>query len=345
MVDVARGADVSVMTVSFAFNRPDRVATKTRARVLAVASELGYAGPDPNARSLRRGSTRTLGVVLGEHLTYAFEDPQATSFLAGVAEVCVERGFGLTIVPIVGSEEDTARVAATAVDAFIVWATTDDDPVLDAVRKTRRPVVIHGGPSVHGVPVVGIDNRAAAHAIALIAFAASEHPGVLSFPLDRERASFVANGIDPAAASFPITRERLEGFRDAANELAIPWADVTVAVASVNSAVDGEQLAAKLLSKRSIDAIAAMSDQQAIGVLRAARSRGLAVPSDLAVTGWDDSREASDWSITTVAQSLRAQGVACAIAALDGQTESRVSDWSIVERGSALRPTEQEPGR
>jgi DNA-binding LacI/PurR family transcriptional regulator len=335
MADVARAAGVSLMTVSFAFNRPARVSTKTRERVLATALALGYAGPDPSARSLRRGSTRTLGVVLGEHLTYAFEDPQATSFLAGVAQVCVERGFGLTIVPIVGSEEDAARVAATAVDAFIVWTTTDDDPVLEAVRTTRRPMVIHGGPAMSGAAFVGIDNRAAARAIGLIAFAKSEHPAVLSFPLDRARASFLAHGVDPAMASFPVTRERLGGFRDAANELGIPWTGVAIAVASVNSAAEAERVSEPLLSTGHADAIAAMSDQQAIGVLRAARSAGLIVPSDLALTGWDDTREAADWSITTVAQSLREQGVACAVAVLDGQTEPQASTWTIVRRGSA----------
>ncbi len=71
------------MTASYAYNRPDRVSDRARSKVLAAAVQLGYAGPDPSARSLRRGSTRTLGVVLGEHLSYAFDDPQAVAFLAG----------------------------------------------------------------------------------------------------------------------------------------------------------------------------------------------------------------------------------------------------------------------
>ena len=54
------------------------------------------------------------------------------------------------------------------------------------------------------------------------------------------------------------------------------------------------------------------------------------------MTGWDDTREASEWSITTVAQSLRDQGVACAMAALDGHTASWANAWSIVRRESAL---------
>ena len=90
LAQVAERAGVSVMTASYTYNRPERVSDEARSRVLAAAAELGYAGPDPSARSLRRGSTRTLGVVMGEHLSYAFEDPQAVSFLAGIADVCAD---------------------------------------------------------------------------------------------------------------------------------------------------------------------------------------------------------------------------------------------------------------
>lgn len=94
---------------------------ESRAKVLEAAASLGYSGPDPSARSLRYGATRTLGVVLGEHLTYAFEDHTAVAFLAGIAEVCAERGYGLLIVPTGAGEEDRDRVVRAAVDAYVVW--------------------------------------------------------------------------------------------------------------------------------------------------------------------------------------------------------------------------------
>src|SRR3954454_20439024 len=142
LAHVADAAGVSVMTASYTYSRPGRVSEQARSKVLAAAARLGYPGPDPSARSLRRGRTQTLGVVLGEHLTYAFDDPQAVRFLAGVAEVCAERGYGLLIVPTGTGDEDHARVKAAAVDAYIVWTTTDDDPVLAAACGTRRPVVV-----------------------------------------------------------------------------------------------------------------------------------------------------------------------------------------------------------
>jgi DNA-binding LacI/PurR family transcriptional regulator len=335
MAQVARRAGVSMMTASYTYNRPDRVSEASRAKVLAAAAELGYAGPDASARSLRYGSSRTLGLVLGEHLTYAFEDPQATSFLAGIADVCAERGYGLLIVPITGTDDDAERVAAAAVDAFIVWTTADDDPVLDAARGTQRPVVIHGGPARAGFTLVSIDNRAAAREVGRAAFAGAARPAVISFPLDRARRTELVAGLDPAAALFPVTRERLEGYREAAEDLGIRWSDVLVGVCATNDAGEARSLAEQLLAlDPPVDAIAAMSDQQALGVLRAGVAAARAVPERLSVTGWDDSAVAADNALTTLAQDLRAQGVACARAALGEDPGSSADAWSLVRRAS-----------
>ncbi|HEY4460034.1 MAG TPA: LacI family DNA-binding transcriptional regulator, partial [Pseudonocardiaceae bacterium] len=102
MAEVARQSGVSPMTVSYCYSQPDRVASDTLRKVLEVADALGYQGPDPTARSLRRRHNGAIGVVLGEHLAYAFEDPQARRFLAGVSEVCRERGIGLNLIPTTG---------------------------------------------------------------------------------------------------------------------------------------------------------------------------------------------------------------------------------------------------
>src|SRR3954463_5428962 len=232
LAQVADRAGVSVMTASYTYSRPERVSEQARSRVLAAAASLGYAGPDPRARSLRRGSTGTIGVVLGEHLTYAFDDPQAVTFLAGVADVCADHGYGMTILPITGEAGDVARVNDAAVDGFIVWTTSDDDPVLSAVRATQRPAVVHGGPAVPGLGLVTMDNRAAARAVGAVVFERAERPAVVSLPLDRHRTASIAHGLDPASALFPVTRHRLEGYRQAADGAGISWNDVTVAVCS-----------------------------------------------------------------------------------------------------------------
>jgi DNA-binding LacI/PurR family transcriptional regulator len=338
LAEVAELAGVSVMTASYTYNRPNRVSDQARSKVLAAAAQLGYAGPDPSARSLRRGSTRTLGVVMGEHLSYAFDDPQAVSFLAGIADICADRGFGVTILPITGAADDTARITSAAVDGFIVWTTSDDDPILAAVQAMKRPAVVHGGPAVRGLELVSIDNQAAACAVGALAFAGAKRPAIVSQPLSRERISMITRGADITDVLFPVTRDRLEGYREAAESTGIVWSDVVVAVSSRNDAAEAERMMETLLaSAEPPDAIAAMSDQQAAGVVRAARAAGLVIPDDVAVTGWDDAEVAAPLGLTTVAQSLREQGAACAQAALGQDVNPHTASWSIVRRDSTRR--------
>lgn len=340
MREVARAAGVSPMTVSYAYSQPARVSAEAVAKVRAAAEQLGYPGPHPGARSLRRGRANTLGVVLGERLSYAFDDPQAARFLAGVADVCAPEGIGLTLVPITGAPSDTHRVTQTAVDGFVVWTTSDDDPVLDAVADTGLPAVIHAGPPRRGIPVIGIDDRAAAAAVGHIAFAHSRRPLVLGFPLDRGRARLLLTGAEDPEIRFPVTRHRWQGFRDAWTEAGRPAAHLRLAVCPVNHIAEGEAFTRELLQgAEPPDAIAAMSDELALGALRAAASEGLRIPSELAITGWDGDT-AAPAGLTTLAQSLREQGAHCARVALGLSTAvSAQHDWQVVVRTTTRTPS------
>ena len=110
------------------------------------------------------------------------------SFLAGIADVCAERGYGMTILPVTGAAEDVPRLTNAAVDGFIVWTTSDDDPIVPAIRATRRPAVVHGGPAVPDLALVTIDNRAAAEPSALSP-SPMHAPAIVSQPLGRDRSA------------------------------------------------------------------------------------------------------------------------------------------------------------
>ena len=340
MREVADAAGVSPMTVSYAYSQPGRVSAETAARVHEAAHRLGYPGPHPAARSLRRGRAGSLGVVLGERLSYAFEDPQAARFLTGVADVCAAEGVGLALVPITGDASDAERVARAAVDGFVVWTTSDDDPVLDAVAGTGLPAVVHAGPARRGLPVIGIDDRAAAAAIGAVAFADARRPLVLGFPLDRGRARRLLTGDDVADVTFPVTRHRWAGLRDAWTRPGRPVEQLRLAVCPVNHITAGEAFARELLQGTDPpDAIAAMSDELALGARRAAAGAGLRSPADLTVTGWDDNDAAAPAGLTTLAQSLREQGAHCARTVLGDPAEAgQRHGWHVVERASTARP-------
>lgn len=329
------------MTVSYVYGQPNRVSDASTDKVLDAAHRLGYPGPHPGARALRRGRAGSLGVVLGEHLTYAFDDPQAARFLAGVAEICAQEGVGLTLVPVTGRRDDTDRVARAVVDGFVVWTTADDDPILDAVVQTKLPCAVHGGPDRGDVPVVAVDDQAAARAIGRLIFAGANRPAVLCFPLHRRRESGTKNGPDPSSATFPVTRHRLQGFRQAWEQTGGSWQQVRVAICSVNSARQGADAATRLFdASEPPDALAAMSDELALGALDAARDAGLSVPDDVAISGWDDTAGAATAELTTVRQDLRDQGERCARIALGLPLTSEPPNWHTVHRASTRPPPE-----
>jgi len=314
---------VSTMTVSNAYNRPEKLSTELRERILAKADELGYAGPDAVARSLRRGRTGVLGVVLGEALVYAFEDPATVEFMRGLADA----GIALHLVPATGGDGDDALILDAAVDAFIVYALPDGHPLVDAMVRRRLPVVVQSGPQVPGHPLVAIDERAAAAAAAEhLRSLGHRRLAVLSLPF-----ALSDRGDRPLPAHAPphrVTRGRLAGYGvTAGREVAM------------NDREHGEAAAGELLDgPEPPTGLLCMSDELAIGALRAAAARGLAVPRDLSVVGWDDTLEAAraEPPLTTVRQSLREQGRLCARLAAAGTPSEEVEPqpWELVVRGS-----------
>jgi len=224
------------------------------------------------------------------------------------------------------------------VDGFIVWTTSDDDPVLDAVAASGLPAVVHAGPHRRGLPVVGIDDRAAAAAIGRLAFAGAARPVVLGFPVDRDRARALLTGAPGPSVTYPVTRHRWNGYLDAWRETGGDPADLRVAVCQANATGLGEAFAEELLrGDDPPDAIAAMSDELALGALRAAARNGRAVPGAVAITGWDDTDAAAPAGLTTVRQSLRDQGKRCARIALGLPPPAGPQDppdWQVVQRTS-----------
>lgn len=292
--------------------------------MLEAAARLGYRGPDPVARSLRRGATRNLGVVFGEHLTYAFEDPQAARFLAGVSSVCVAERLGLTLIPTTGDPDDIGRVRESAVDGFVVWTTTADDPVLDAVAATGRPAAVQGGPARKGITLVTADDEAAAYAIASHMLRTARSPLVLSEPTDADRVARLVRGPDPDVP-FPVTRNRLAGYRRAVRDTEGDWADVLVGIVSRNTRDDARAAVSSALDEFRPDAVIAMSDQLAAGAIDVL---GDSTP----VSGWDDSELAQTLGFSSVRQSLFDQGAACARVAAGLATDVDPAPWELVIR-------------
>jgi DNA-binding LacI/PurR family transcriptional regulator len=312
------------MTVSNAYNRPDQLSPALRQRILAMARELGYPGPNPVASTLRRGRTGTVGLAFDDPLSYAFTDPAAIVFMQGIARECERAGVGLLIVP--GSPRksgalDTLRQAM--VDSFAVFCDYEGDERLDVLRERGLPFVLIDSPHVADAPAVGIDDRggarqAAQHLLDL----GHRRFGVLSFCLNPDT---VEGRLMPDWEHQPgyfVTKERLIGYREALEAAGIDWDTVPVFQgagvdnATDNTSVDiGYRLARYMLDQAERPtAILAMSDELARGLLRAGAERGIHVPADLSVVGYDDTPEAvrEQPALTTVHQPLDEKGATAA---------------------------------
>src|SRR4051812_9840757 len=140
---IADRLGVSRTTVSNAYGRPDQLNPALRQKILDLARELGYAGPDAAARSLRRGHSGALGLIFTENLTYAVTDPAALLFLRGIAETCEPTGTALLLVPApAGPEAGASAVQNAVVDGFFVYSVAEDDERLEAALARRIPTVL-----------------------------------------------------------------------------------------------------------------------------------------------------------------------------------------------------------
>jgi hypothetical protein len=216
LMTVARAVGVSPTTVSNAYNRPQKLTPALRERILGAARDLGYPGPDPVARSLRRGRAGSIGLLFGEALTYAFQDPAAVEFLRGLAEGTARHNTVLQLIAALDAdaEEGASLLANAIVDGLVVWTLPERHPLLRLARERNIPLVIHGSPRLDGVPFVGIDDRAAARAAAEHLLQLGHRSlAVVSQPFGPLRRARHRDPAKTGRPSYRVTRERLAGYQ------------------------------------------------------------------------------------------------------------------------------------
>ena len=306
--DVADTLGISTAAVSYVFTRPDRTSVELRKRVLETAKRLGYSGPDPMARNLRRGRASALSVVFPDSLPYAFNDPSTALFLEGVATATEAADLGLLLVPgTLRRIRNPKAVNNAAVDGFIVYSMASDDPLLHAIRARQVPVVLVDSAALEGVPGVGIDDEAAASA-------AAEHLlqlghrrfGVIGMNFKVGVTSGIARPESMGSATYRDVGARLRGYNKAFREYGIQWGDsLCIYECSDNNDKEGRAAARVLLglSPRPT-AILVMSDLLAIAAIAEIEAMGFKVPDDISVVGFDDIPAASSVKpqLTTIHQ-------------------------------------------
>jgi LacI family transcriptional regulator len=340
LYDVARHAGVSIATVSRVLHGLDSVRDDTRARVRSAIDELGYV-PDGAAQSLARSRKDVIGLAAVEHTgmkpdQYDIESMSLLFYdevMRGVELRIREQAWSLLITFF--RDEDTmsstvqenepvhSRLLALSgkVDGLLIGEGILAPPVLVKLAKRLPLVVVAGDTAQRGVDVVSADNWSGAHA--LVEHLVAEHGRRRLFHID-----------GPATA--PDAKERRLAMRAVIE--AYPGTELVGSFSGLFSVLSGREGAAAMLAAGGDlpDALVCANDQMAIGALRALTARGIRVPDDIAVVGFDDIFPASlcDPPLTTVHQPIRKLGeVAC-----DRLTE-RIADPALRPKQELL-PTE-----
>ena len=306
LADIAAQAEVSEATVSRVLNDRPGVAPETRRAVLAALDVLGYERP---ARLRTRSRAGLVGLVVPE-----LENPIFPAFAqvieSGLAQagftsvLCTQTPGGVTEDEYVEMLLDRQVSGIVFVSGLHADTAADHTRYRDLLARPLPIVLINGYVPDIPAPFVSCDDREAAElAVAHLVALGHRRIGLITGP-----GRFVP--VQRKVAGFRAAMRRLLGVTD--EELD------ELAELSLFGVEGGEAAAARLLD-RGVTGLVCGSDLMALGAIRAARQRGLSVPDDLSVVGYDDSplMAFTDPPLTTMRQPVTAMAVAAVRALVD----------------------------
>ena len=317
---VAQAAGVSPSTVSNAYNKPDQLSAAVRERILAKAQELGYAGPDASARALRSGKAGAVGVLFTDKLAYAFSDPYAVGFLAGLAEVAEEFTTSLLLMPLSSTDIQggTNAVQQAAIDAAAIFCVAGGHPALETLKNRGIPMVSTDRGDHPDLSWVAIDEVDAAAKLGAH-LARLGHREIVVLVDNTEAAGTQPVELTLDEVGYTDCELRIRGLQKE-----MPDARIRLVSGGHNAFSSGVIAAEWVLdSQDRPTAIVGLSDVLALGAMEAMKTRGLVPGRDLSVAGFDDIPAAETAGLTTIRQPIREKGRAVGRVLLDPATTER----------------------
>lgn len=332
LADVAAAAGVSIATASRSLSGASGVSQQVAARVREVAARMGYVA-NPHARSLAAGTSRSVGLVVHE-----IGDPYFAEIASGVLQVGASEGLTVQICH-TGRDPDREReqirmLVANRVGVIIVAGSGFVDPATEAAAKADLQAYQAAGGRVavigrhhFGVDAVLPDNRNGGRAVA-------EH----LIGLGHRRIAVIAG-----TRAMTTIADRLAGIEEAFAAAGLDFAAVPVYEAAFTRAGGKVAIEQVLAEQPGVTAVLALNDDMAIGALSVLRSRGIAVPDQMSVSGFDDVSVAQDLapSLTTVRLpmvDMGRQALEMALREPAARPRRRVAGHELVVRDSTAPP-------
>lgn len=318
MADLAQLAGVSKITVSRALGDSALVNPQTRARVRELAQAHGYA-LNVTARNLRLRRSHMVAVIveMSPSPERPMSGPYPLELLGGVTQELTSVGYSVLL----SARHGSITPATQAADGVILLGQGAHDDAVHAVQHWRLPMVVWGAQAGAGPVVVGSDNRQAGIDVARYFLRSGRRAacflGDLDYAENAER--YAGFSAELGAHNVPVRCIQGAGFTAAAG-----------AAAARMAIIDGPRM----------DAVFAASDLLAIGAIQALRERGLSVPGEVSVVGFDDTPVGASLEppLSSVHQDLHAAGVLLARKVLD-LIEGREAQSEMLPARLVLRAT------
>ncbi len=328
IADIADRAGVSRSAVSFALNGQPGVSEDTRLRVLAVAEELGW-HPHSAARALRGGRAGAIGLALQRPARLLGAEPFTMELISGLESELSARSCGLNLQVVTDTEDEIATYrrwwAEHRVDGVILLNLVTDDPRVPVLEDLRLPSVVIGGPTGTG-SLPSIWSQEAAGMTEVAEYLAA---------LGHRRIAHVAG--DPGMQHLV---QRNEALQEVCRRRGLPE---PVTARADFSDEDSAQATRRLLSSPDRPtAIIYHTDLTAVTGLEVAQEMGIAVPDELSLVAFNDSRlcRLVNPKLTALAHDIPGRGAQAArmlFAAIDGAEDlgsQPAEPYRLLPRGS-----------
>ncbi len=275
--DIAQRLNISVSTVSRSLRNAPDVNIETRQAVIALSEELNYQ-PNKLALSLRQKQTHTIGVIV-PNLDYVL-----STMVRGIDEVALEAGY--TVMVCQSNESygreilNTARLLDSLVDGFIV-SVSSETKIFDHFKKIQH----------RGLPMVVFD-RIAPQLTAPSVRLDNEEGGLLATEHLLEQ-GYKRIAVLAGPANLGVSNSRLDGYLKTLKKYKIKKDDSLIMHCDFNQDYAYYATLELLAMKKRPDAIFTISDRMAIGAMLAIKEKGLRMPSDIGLVGFNNEPVAS----------------------------------------------------
>jgi len=290
---IAQLAKVSKATVSRVLNNSPKVTEETRERVMKIIKESGYY-PSAMARRLTTNKAETIGLIIPSPQDKTFGNPFYTEILRGFTHQAKIEGYDLLLFINEHQFNYSKLFHDRRVDGLLLVGIKRDDKGIIRLSKNKFPYILTGKVDYKEANYVDAENRKGAYqAVSYLA------------RFGHKRIAYIGGSFE-----FVFNQERFEGYLSALKDHNLEYGK-ELTMKSISTQESGYEAMRKILKSSSIPtAVFAANDLDAIGAMRAIKEKGLKIPEDIAIIGFDDIQLASyvDPPLTTIKQPIFEMG-------------------------------------